>query len=104
MIPLAGYLPGVLKVMWNVFFLNKQLARIEVLLPALSTNPELLSKVQKMVGKYAGKVFESRFTGPISTKLRTIMDAKPTSNLSEVSEPPKCMSETSYASPSESDI
>jgi hypothetical protein len=81
MIPLAGYIPGVLKVVWNVIFLNAQLAIIESSLPAIIKSPALLAEVQEAVGKYAGKIFDSRLTATISSKLKTIMEARADASL-----------------------
>ena len=66
LIPLAGYLPGAMKIAWNVSLLSRKLDEIEILLPEIEQRPELLTKVQEVVGKYSGKLQKVRVAGKLS--------------------------------------
>lgn len=76
MIPLVGYLPGALKIAWNVRLISKGLGKIETMLPEIEQQPQLLARVQEIVGKYSGKLLKVRIAAPISTKVDRIMNAK----------------------------
>jgi hypothetical protein len=78
MIPIAGYVPGALKIAWNVRSLNRGLDQIEELLPKIERLPQLLSRVQEVVGKYSGKLPNVRAAARLSAKVETIMNAKAT--------------------------
>lgn len=75
MIPIAGYVPGALKIAWNVRLLKQKLDEVEVLLPVLETRPELLAKVQAVAAKYFDKLHNVRVAAPINVKLEKIMRA-----------------------------
>jgi hypothetical protein len=82
-IPLAGYVPGALKIVWNVRSLNRKLDQIEALLPEIERLPQLLSRVQEVVGKYSGKLLKVRMAARLSAKAERIMNAKAVQTLSE---------------------
>lgn len=79
-IPLAGYVPGALKIAWNVRMLNRQLDQIEALLPEIEQESQLLSRVQEIVGKHSVKLHKVPVAARLSAKLERIMNAKARSN------------------------
>lgn len=76
MIPLVGYFPGALKIAWNVRLISKGLGKIETMLPEVEQQPQLLARIQEIVGKYSGKLLKVRIAARLSAKVERIMSAK----------------------------
>jgi hypothetical protein len=80
MIPLVGYAPAVAKVARNVVLVGAKLGEIEALLPFIAQSPALLSQVQSVVGKYAGKLLRFSLVASISTRAQRIMETQAVSS------------------------
>lgn len=80
MIPLVGYAPAAAKVARNVGLVSAQLGEIEALLPSIARSPALLAQVQRVVGKYAGRLDRFPLAASISTRARRIMEMQTVSS------------------------
>jgi hypothetical protein len=74
MIPLVGYLPGGVKIAWNIKRIDRELQRIEGFLPEIEECPSLLSKVGKETSKYYEGIRRIPFAKPLSSKLLRIIE------------------------------
>jgi hypothetical protein len=74
MIPIVGYVPGLLKVGMLLFELNRRLKRLLVLTPEIHDSPEALQRVRSALGKYYSQFPKIRLVRPIRKQLEEIMD------------------------------
>jgi hypothetical protein len=77
MIPLAGYLPGAGKIVWNLRLIDSELRTIEDVLPRLHGSPELIEPIQAVIRTYFEKISKINSSLPAMKRLQAIMDAVP---------------------------
>jgi len=74
MIPVAGYLPAVVKVAILLLLVDRQLGKIEAFLPTIQESPELLARIHEVLGRYAGKLVKFRLAGSVRSKVQRILE------------------------------
>jgi hypothetical protein len=77
MIPLAGYLPGAGKIVWNLRLIDSELKAIEDVLPRIHESPELIEPIQGVIRTYFEKISKINSSLPVMKRLQAIMDALP---------------------------
>jgi hypothetical protein len=74
MIPLVGYLPGGVKIAWNIKRIDLEIQRVEGFLPEIEKHPSLRSKLEKEASKYYEGIRRIPFAKPLSSRLLRIIE------------------------------
>ncbi|MBT9332673.1 hypothetical protein [Paracidobacterium acidisoli] len=73
LIPIVGYIPGIIKAGLLLFALNHRLNDLEAMLPEIHSSPEASSIVENALSKYYRKVPDLWVTRPLRKRLGRIM-------------------------------
>jgi hypothetical protein len=72
-IPLAGYVPAVVKVGWLLRLLDRDLKKLEAHLPVVHQSPEALNHLRNAFDKYYRSLPDIKVTRPLRNRLGHIM-------------------------------
>jgi hypothetical protein len=73
MVPVVGYLPAILKIVWLLWLLNRRLKTLEDMLPALHQSPEDVEALRNALEKYYRRLPRVRLTRSLRARLERIM-------------------------------
>ena len=76
-IPLAGYLPGAGKIVWNFRLIDSELRALEDILPRIHETPGLIEPVRTVIRTYFEQITKINSSLPVMKRLQAIMDAVP---------------------------